>query len=162
MKTKTLKKQKGGDLGQILGASALGAFLLWGATKAFSRKKKPTKKYMFTHKMNSSNLAKSLKNSNQDSKSINSEKDSKSINNKTDSKPKSIIQEVEEVQSTKPENMIKKYKEENPNKGATQKQSKPRLELKPFDGNKSVSRVDQSMSKKGKIINNKRSRRRKP
>jgi hypothetical protein len=71
MKNKTLKKQRGGDLGQILGASALGAFLLWGVSKAFSRKKRTGSKagygnesgavYKFrTENLNSSELAKEL------------------------------------------------------------------------------------------------------
>lgn len=76
-----------------------------------------------------------MKNSNQDSKSI-------PTNNKTDSKPESIIQEVEEVQSTKPENMIKNTKKKIPVRRNT-KAIKKRLELKPFDDNKSVSRVNQ-------------------
>ena len=71
MKNKTLKKQRGGDLGQILGASALGAFLLWGVSKSFSRKKRTGSKagygnesgavYKFrTENLNSSELAKEL------------------------------------------------------------------------------------------------------
>lgn len=76
-----------------------------------------------------------MKYSNQDSKSI-------PTNNKTDSKPEQIIQEVEEVQSTKPENMMKNTKKKIPVRRNT-KAIKKRLELKPFDDNKSVSRVNQ-------------------
>ena len=60
MKNKTLKKQRGGDLGQILGASALGAFLLWGVSKAGSRNESGAVYKMRTENLNSSELAREL------------------------------------------------------------------------------------------------------
>lgn len=40
-KLKTRKKQTGGNIGNIIGATAIGAFLLWGASQLSRKTKKP-------------------------------------------------------------------------------------------------------------------------
>lgn len=41
-KNKSKKKQKGGDLGQLIGATAVGAFILWATSHFSSKTRKST------------------------------------------------------------------------------------------------------------------------